>query len=306
MKVPYTMNVPIALLFSSTLTIYVAKEYVNKEQSPVVQQEANHIQFEVKELNDSMEVHSFSKLQDYFDEISYTLDDSVVPEVYVQNLDNSFLEMSLNHRKKVFLKTLLPLALRANQKVVFEKARVTMLDEHEDSLELARLFFKYRAKSKEELLEKINIVPIPMIMAQSILESGWGTSRFAVRGCALFGQHSYATSDKVLDAKYSSVKMKCFENLQESVDAYILNLNRHRAYRHFRRLRLNMLEKENELNSIVLLGCLKAYSERGHSYLNTAIQIIRNNDLLRLENHQLAMSRPQFINVKDTGDLAQN
>ena len=84
---------------------------------------------------------------------------------------------------------------------------------------------------KQELSKKINTIPISMILAQAIIESGWGSSRFAQQGNALFGEWTWKNHTGIkpkgnLDANFS---VKNFSNLLESVNSYILNLNTHTA-----------------------------------------------------------------------------
>ena len=86
---------------------------------------------------------------------------------------------------------------------------------------------------KSELMNKINSIPISLILAQSIIESGWGASRFAQEGNALFGQWTWKTDDgiKPKGNLHANFSVKNFDSLLESVNSYILNLNTHQAYK---------------------------------------------------------------------------
>ena len=78
-----------------------------------------------------------------------------------------------------------------------------------------------------------------MMLAQAIVESGWGGSRFAQKGNALFGQWTWDKKKGISPTGIykPSFAVKSFKNLQDSVDAYIFNLNTHPAYLRLRNYR---------------------------------------------------------------------
>jgi len=123
----------------------------------------------------------------------------------------------------------------------------------------------------DALVKKVDVIPPSLALAQAIEESGWGTSRIARQGNALFGQFGQAASG---DWDYRN-----FSSLVEAVSAYARNLNVHRAYREFREIRAHMRGRNGELDTAQLAGTLHRYSERGDDYVQTLRTIIRANRL---------------------------
>jgi Bax protein len=153
----------------------------------------------------------------------------------------------------------------------------------EDKLFLKNLFEVYRVEMGDfdELLIKLNTIPPSVVIAQSAIESAWGTSRFCIEGNALFGQHTFSSDDDLyMQAAESEVKMRKFSSLFESVHNYFLNINRHRAYNEFR------LQRLKESNSLILVEYLRSYSERGQDYTDDLKSIISVNDLIKYDNYK--------------------
>ena len=92
-----------------------------------------------------------------------------------------------------------------------------------------------------KLKMRMDIIPVSIALAQAANESGWGTSRFALEGNALFGQWTWSKkgiSPKNKDPDQSH-KILQFQILKASVRAYKNNLNTHNAYQEFREVELN-------------------------------------------------------------------
>ena len=182
--------------------------------------------------------------------LNYVKNDVPVPRMYFPYIPKNISQYEINEKKSVFTAILLPIALRGNELVVEERNLMKIAFSTNNIYQIERFSKKYKVKNfkkinfsnlnrsglrmiRLELLNKINIVTISLILAQSIIESGWGTSRFAQEGNALFGQWTWKNDDGIkpkgnLDANFS---VKNFKNLLESVNSYILNLNTHPAYK---------------------------------------------------------------------------
>ena len=75
------------------------------------------------------------------------------------------------------------------------------------------------------------------IAAQAAKESGWGTSRFALEGNAIFGQWTWTGQgiEPLNKGKHEGHKILRFPILRASVKAYKNNLNTHKGYSEFKK-----------------------------------------------------------------------
>jgi len=204
----------------------------------------------------------------------------------------------LSQSKKDFVKTLLPLISYQNQNILLERSK---LEELRDSLTnnntlsktdlkfLNKISKKYRIKSDNkhkydlvnELLNRVDIIPNSIVLAQAANESGWGTSRFAREYNALFGEYTYDYSDGVvplLREKGEKHLVKTFTSVDKSVQSYFNNLNSHYAYTDFREVREIMREKNNFSNIKLLVEELDSYAA-DINYITTINAIIDANKL---------------------------
>ena len=139
---------------------------------------------------------------------------------------------------------------------------------------------------------RMDIIPVSIALAQAANESGWGTSRFALEGNALFGQWTWSkdgmkpTSASV-DTKHKVMK---FNILQASVRAYQRNLNTHSGYKKFREARAIQRDNQGELNSLELVNYLDKYAETGKEYVKILKKIIKQNNLTEFDDVKLLPS----------------
>ena len=108
-------------------------------------------------------------------------------------------------------------------------------------------------------------------------ETGWGTSRFAQEGNALFGQWTWSGDGlKPKDSdKNEGHKVMKFNVLQTSVRAYQRNLNTHSSYKDFRKARAELRDQDKKLDSLILAEYLKNYAETGEKYVEVLRKIIQ-------------------------------
>ena len=135
----------------------------------------------------------------------------------------------------------------------------------------------------------MDIIPVSIAIAQAANESGWGTSRFALEGNALFGQWTWSKkgiSPKNKDPNQSH-KVLQFQILKASVRAYKNNLNTHNAYREFREARAEMREEDNAINGLGLVKYLKNYAAIGEKYVAILADIINRNSLMDFDKANL-------------------
>jgi len=134
----------------------------------------------------------------------------------------------------------------------------------------------------DELLYKVDIIPAGLALGQAAYESGYGTSRFAVEGNALFGQWTYGGKGLVPEQQRKNLgdhRIAAFDWPFDSVRGYFINLMSHPAYEDFRKLRAKLRGDGKPLTSLVLADGLIRYSERGQEYVDTLKGIIRVNKL---------------------------
>ena len=236
-----------------------------------------------------------------------------VPHVFLPKIPKDIKNFSPVHkRKQLFIMVTLPLILHSNELISEDRQRLMDLGRrikrgtnisYSDNLWLEEMSNRYSAESTniDDLLERVDIVPVSLALAQAIEESGWGTSRFTHEGNALFGQRIYGIQkDRAgmipQDADSKKYKVQSYYQLQESVDSYINNLNSHYAYSKFRKARKLLRKKHNKIDPIFLASTLDNYSENGERYTKKLIRIIKANDLVLLDPAKL--SPDYFVNVK--------
>lgn len=145
--------------------------------------------------------------------------------------------------------------------------------------------FKDNSDWIKGLLKRVNVIPDALVYVQAAMESGWGTSRFALEGNNFFGQWCYSEGcglvpqSRVSGATHEVAK---FKTVQDSVHAYFMNLNRNRAYTELRDMRDEQLTQSPEhLRSdgvaIELTNGLLRYSERGSDYVDELQAMININ-----------------------------
>lgn len=230
-----------------------------------------------------------------------------VPRLLVNALPGDLKALdSPEERKAVFIRTMLPLILQANEDIAADRARVLDLRDRQaaghplsvrDQAWLADLYSGYDVSlgNTAELLRRLDVVPVSLALSQAALESGWGTSRFAQEGNALFGQiGTQGPGDlNVIKSAADGTLFRSFDTLMGAVRSYVRNLNTHLAYKEFRAARANIRHASGEaqtLSGLKLVGALKLYSERGDDYLGDLRNLIRANKLEQLDSSRLVGS----------------
>ena len=215
--------------------------------------------------------------------------------------------LEVKTKKKVFLNTLLSVARVALDEVELERERLQiilskigapiqdvefavnnsgwkhLLSGSEVSFVKA-LTRKYRTRSADELLRRVDIVPLSLILAQGALESSWGTSRFAVEGNNIFGMWTWEGRGMVPNRrdKGKTHKVEIYDSILDSVRTYLLTLNRLSAYQELRDIR------QHSLDSVDLAEGLFLYSERGDAYIQDIVSVIQFNRLSAYDYHLLS------------------
>ena len=200
-------------------------------------------------------------------------------------------------KKKLFYLITLPIIHESNRLILDDREMVINIEKkflradlNENEVnETVRLAVKYKLdygtidlKLFRDLKQRINIIPVSLALAQAIVESGWGQSRFALEGNALYGQWTTNEQKGIVPEDRDEDKthaVRKFENLKQSVQAYMHNINTHRAYYSFRVVR-RIAERVQYTDPIsAKVKFLAAYAEIGQEYVDKLELIIESNKL---------------------------
>lgn len=255
-----------------------------------------------------VEASSAEVLLGEFDDAGYDLaavreGRSSVPRLYTAALPKDLRRLKVaDGRKEAFIGTMLPLVLMANEEILQLRRRLEALSDKVDAGELLEAeeiewlisvaaLYETDPWDFDELLLRVDALPVSLTLAQAIEESGWGTSRYASDGNALFGQRTWRASVPGLtarkDGKTLDHRALAFADLMQSVRAYMHNLNTHPAYKKFRAERRRQRDEGQLLDGGVLAGFLGRYAEN-EVYAQNLRQLIRYNDLDAYESSRLA------------------
>ena len=206
-------------------------------------------------------------------------------------------------KKETFIKIVLPLIVAENERILADRKKLKSIYKKKITTDLEKqwlrqklLEYKVKKGDMEELVLRIDIIPTSIALAQAAKESGWGTSRFALEGNAIFGQWTWsgqgiAPLDRESDEKHKVLK---FPILRASVKAYQNNLNTHKSYLRFRDKRSIMRETNSDISGLELTETLKKYAQTGVEYTKILNKIIRQNRLTDFEPVRLVNSVKQI------------
>ncbi|MFN4283878.1 MAG: glucosaminidase domain-containing protein [Alphaproteobacteria bacterium] len=258
-------------------------------------------------------------LADYHRELGYSLDDVrraglPVPRVILAELPVDLAKVEPTPlRKRLFIEGLLPVVLDVNERIAGERARLQDMLVRQNAGEelssrdrvwLADIAARYGSDDMAELLRRVDIVPPSLAIAQAALESGWGSSRFAQEGNALFGQRVYGAGSSRFGmqpkglAESIDFRVRGFASLSESVAAYAENLNSFAAYEGLRATRAGLRAEGRAPDGLSLAGNLLRYSEMGGHYVGQVRDLIRANGLAALDKARLADGNSAASTVK--------
>jgi Bax protein len=206
-------------------------------------------------------------------------------------------------KKETFIQIVLPLIVAENERILADRNKLKRLykkknttDSEKQWLRQKLLEYKVKKGNMEQLILRMDIIPTSIALAQAAKESGWGTSRFALEGNAIFGQWTWsgqgiAPLDRASNKNHKILK---FPILRASVKAYQNNLNTHKSYNKFRDKRSVMREKNKDISGLELTETLKSYAQTGSEYTKILNQIIRQNRLTDFEAVRLINSVKQI------------
>jgi Bax protein len=274
----------------------------NKKESSILKEEDLLLDiFSLNDLeNDSVRL-SASTIKQLFEDTGYNLNDvrkkklvkpvalTLLPQE-IKMIENS------KKRKEFFIQIVLPLIIEENNNIKLDRNTLfTIINKSNNSNSekqwLEKKYKQYGVKSGDLSTLKIRMdeIPVSLAIAQAAKETGWGTSRFALEGNALFGQWTWSGEGlKPKEAKEGeSHKVMKFNILQASVRAYQRNINTHSTYKDFRKARAKLRDNNKPLDSIELSKYLNKYAETGNQYVEVLQKIIKQNKLQDFDDAKL-------------------
>ena len=273
-----------------------------------------------------LEFRNYKDMLDLFEKLNYTPEAwqagiREIPRVYLPIIGDrwgstSSKEVTIENKKRLFFRALAPLILRSNELIMMDRERLaeiistfnqnTPLGEM-DQIWIIKLAKEYRIKSDiselttsmlDELWARVDIVPVSLALAQSAEESGWGTSRFAALGNAVYGQWSWgkdAIKPEQQREELGDYGIASFESLQQSICAYMINLNTHNAYASLRNKRAELRSKGDKVTGTILAEQLTKYSERGEEYVTGLKSLMDYNQLSPTDDAYLSDDPPIYL-----------
>ena len=251
---------------------------------------------------------SASTIEQLFKETGYNLKDvrktKLVKPVKLSLLPNEMKMIeSTEKRKNLFIQIILPLIIEENNRIKLNRKKLfSILNKNHNSNDekkwLNEKFKQYGVLNKDlsTLKVRMDTVPVSLAIAQAAKETGWGTSRFALEGNALFGQWTWSGEGiKPADADSNAThKIMKFKILKSSVRAYQRNLNTHSGYKEFRMARAELRDNRRNLDGLILATYLNRYAETGTEYVKIIKQIIKQNNLTDFDDVKLLPSSIQL------------
>ncbi len=277
------------------------------EDVSVLEADERDLLYDILEENNSeinLVRYTTSEIDSLFKEVNYNLKDvrdtKLIKPVDIGLLPNEIKNIgNTEKRKDMFIKIVLPLIVKENNKVRIDRKRLfNILNKNSNTdIEKKWLEKKYkqygvRHNDLSTLKVRMDEIPVSLAIAQAAKETGWGTSRFALKGNALFGQWTWSgegLKPKNADEGKDHKVMK-FHSLQLSVRAYLRNLNTHSTYKNLRKARTKLRNLNKPLDSIVLSQHLDKYAETGNQYIEVLQKIIVQNSLKDFDETRLLPS----------------
>ena len=298
---PYIKNIVNEVKFTYVAEEYKTPKISESKKTTKKKSQTSEEETKVVEKYDNTVSLNAETTSNLFDDLGYDLKGvragQKVKPIYLTKLPKDLKTMGNTKKKReLFIKILLPLILDENNKIMEDRKKLFKILSKSfntvgERVWLKRRFKEYKIEDKDlsKLKMRMDIIPVSIAIAQAANESGWGTSRFALEGNALFGQWTWSKkgiSPKNKDPDQSH-KVLQFQILKASVRAYKNNLNTHNAYQEFREARAQIREEETPVIGSDLTKYLKAYAAIGEKYVKILDDIIERNSLTDFDKSNL-------------------
>ena len=300
---PYIKNIVNEVKFT-----YVAEEYKTSEitkSKKIIKKKTEIIEEEeFGRVENTVSLNAETTLN-LFDDLDYDLAGvragQKVKPIYLMKLPKDLKTLGdTKMKRELFIKIVLPLILDENQKIMDDRKKLFKIlaknfNTVGEKVWLKRRFREYKIEDQDlsKLKIRMDIIPVSIALAQAANESGWGTSRFALEGNALFGQWTWSKkgispANKDPDKTH---KILQFQILKASVRAYKNNINTHSAYKEFREVRAQLRQDDKQIVGLDLTKYLKNYAAIGEKYVSILENIIERNSLTDFDKANLLPTR---------------
>jgi Bax protein len=254
---------------------------------------------------------SASVIEQIFKDTNYNILDvrknKIVKPISLSLLPNEIKKIeNIQKRKNLFIQIILPLILAETNQIKIDRNKLfTILNKNNNSgaeknwLKIKLKQYGVKNHDLSTLKIRMDEVPTSLAIAQAAKETGWGTSRFALEGNALFGQWTYSgkgIKPLNIDSEENHKVMK-FKILKASIRAYYRNLNTHSGYKNFRKLRAELRDNEEKLDSLILVDHLDKYAATGKEYTRVLKKIISQNSLKDFDDVKLLPTSRKLKNL---------
>lgn len=243
-------------------------------------------------VDSTQEVATYFRGQDFEWPVDSDGTTLIVPRIVTNDLPSNWeQDLDVASRKSIFIRLLAPLILIANEQINADRTYIldALASNHGAELRSSERYrvivTSYRLPadtSPLKVLERVDIIPPALAISQAILESGWGTSRFAAKGNALYGEWVWVGGMEPMQRNTSlgDYGVRSFSSLLRSAVAYMRNLNTSHHYQDFRTARMELRLLDKSLDACSLAAHLSAYSALdGKMYRNMLCELITQNDL---------------------------
>jgi Bax protein len=296
---PYIKTVTNEMKFT-----YVAKEYKSNFESNKFPKNLNTQQDDNKKLENHAVSLDTQITLNLFENLKYDLkkirQGQPVKPIYLSQLPKDLDRLKNAKKKKdTFIKIVMPLILDENNKILENRKKLfKILSKSTNSMGekrwLKRRFKEYGIEKGDitELKVRMDIIPASIAIAQAAIESGWGTSRFALEGNAMFGQWTWSKNgiEPTDRSKNQDHKVLKFSMLRSSVKAYKNNLNTHNGYKEFREKRAELRKNNKKISGLKLVNYLYNYAATGKEYIKSLKKAIDQNRLTDFDDATLMNS----------------
>ena len=300
---PYIKNIVNEVKFTNVAEEYKTPEITKskkiiKKKTEIIEEE------EFGRVENTVSLNAETTLN-LFDDLDYDLAGvragQKVKPIYLTKLPKDLKTLGdTKTKRELFIKIILPLILDENQKIMDDRKKLFKIlaknfNTVGEKVWLKRRFREYKIEDQDlsKLKIRMDIIPVSIALAQAANESGWGTSRFALEGNALFGQWTWSKkgispANKDPDKTH---KILQFQILKASVRAYKNNLNTHSAYKEFREVRAQLRQDDKQIVGLDLTKYLKNYAAIGEKYVSILENIIERNSLTDFDKANLLPTR---------------
>jgi Bax protein len=283
---------------------YVASEYNNSKSNKLKKKiqktkKAEDPEF-VQEMDNTVSLNA-ETASNLFKDLGYNLKSiragEKVKPIYLTKLPKDLNSLGNSKKKReLFIKIILPLVLNENEKITEDRKKLFKIlgknfNTSGERVWLKRRFKEYKIDDQDlsKLKMRMDIIPVSLALAQAANESGWGTSRFALEGNALFGQWTWSKKGitPANKNKNKNHRVLQFQILKASVKAYKNNLNTHDAYKEFREVRAQLRQENKEITGLDLVEYVKNYAAIGERYVKVLTDLIKSNSLTDFDKTNL-------------------